>query len=122
MDGLRDNSGRQVELAMDMRVSTYLLVSIGKKAVIIRLLPRKNPYSELNENLELSQKNSAYLQNPQLGATSRDDYPYWTNRAAKQALSGLHRSRRQGKRQRVMKTQWVCITQITQHKFCKHLA
>lgn len=47
------SSGEQAELGMDMRVSTLPCVN-GEKAVI-RLLPRQNPFSNI-ENLGFSQK------------------------------------------------------------------
>ncbi len=40
-------SGEEVELGMDMRVST--LPCVGGEKAVIRLLPRKNPYSELDK-------------------------------------------------------------------------
>jgi type II secretory ATPase GspE/PulE/Tfp pilus assembly ATPase PilB-like protein len=60
------NSGEEAELGMDMRVSTLPCVN-GEKAVI-RLLPRQNPFSKI-DNLGLSQKAldvyKTWIQQPQ---------------------------------------------------------
>lgn len=60
------NSGEEAELGMDMRVSTLPCVN-GEKAVI-RLLPRQNPFSNI-ENLGFTQKTlpiyTSWLRQPQ---------------------------------------------------------
>lgn len=59
-------SGREAEMGMDMRVST--LPCVGGEKAVIRLLPRKNPYSQL-EKLGFSPQTlpiyETWLQQPQ---------------------------------------------------------
>jgi general secretion pathway protein E/type IV pilus assembly protein PilB len=59
-------SGEETKLGLDMRVST--LPCVGGEKAVIRLLPRRNPFSSL-EDLGFSQKNlelyKSWLQQPQ---------------------------------------------------------
>ena len=64
--GEKYGSGEEAELGMDMRVST--LPCVGGEKAVIRLLPRRNPFSKM-EDLGFSEKTlstyKSWLQQPQ---------------------------------------------------------